>query len=84
MATPSVFMLGETDLNRIFEKHLMREQMLGMLCNAPIGDAIGVACAFLAHAAEQDPGRVRAVLQSLMQAHDGRVVQVSDLITLRS
>lgn len=80
----SVLVLSEPDVKRILHGFAVREQILGLLCNAPRGDAIGAAVAFLVEAAKQDPAQMRAVLQSVVDGSDGTPVRIVEVLTRAS
>lgn len=76
------FELGTPDVNRILAGFAIREEIIGLLVNAPQGDAIGAALAYLVIAARRDPGQVRAVLQSTMPDAQGVPRRIKDLLSL--
>lgn len=81
---PSVarFELGTPDVKRILAGFAIREEIIGLLVNAPQSDAIGAALSYLVVAAQRDPGQVRAVLNSTMPDIHGIPRRIKDHLTL--
>lgn len=72
------------DPKSVLHRFAVREEMLQLLCNAPRGDAIGAALAFLLHAADTDPGQLRAVLNSTVDRPGQPPTRIVDALTRRA
>lgn len=77
---PARFQFSEPDMKRILSGFAVREELLRLLSNSPRGDALGAALAFIVHAAQQDPGQLRSVLNSPIN-HNGQPARILDVIT---